>query len=121
MNKLNDIKNLELVESVLKQEKKNISRVKTEMIRDNWVPWWDRDPTGKRCLETDYKTVCEYSNKVNKAAMQVMKVLYWKQEKIKDKDIIETINEHLEKSKENELKITEYVNTDKHYLIRKPK
>ncbi len=34
MNKINDIKNLELVENVLKQEKKNISKVKTEMIRD---------------------------------------------------------------------------------------
>ena len=118
MNKLNDIKNLELVESVLKQEKKDISKFKTEMIRDNWVPWWDRDPTGKRYLETDYKTVCKYSNEVNKAAMQVMKVLYWKQEKIEDKDILETINEHLEKSKENELKITEYLNNYPHKFIR---
>ncbi len=40
MNKIDNFKDLQLIESVLKQEKKNISKFKTEMIRDWWVPWW---------------------------------------------------------------------------------
>ena len=87
---------LDLTKDLLTQEQKEISKIKTSLILNNWIPWWERDINWTRCFENDFMTLCNYSNEVNKAKMQVMKVLEWKQEYINDNKVIETISEELD-------------------------